>query len=73
MLRQPVCKPLPGLLCQKTRKIFRISGRCVIAVVITLGIFGPTTALGGYSLTRSVATVAVFSHGTQSRRPPVSL
>jgi hypothetical protein len=48
MLRQPVCKSRPGLFCQKTRSIFHISRRCVLAVVITLGTFGPTTALGGY-------------------------
>jgi hypothetical protein len=73
MLRQPVCKPLHGLFWQKTRKIFSFSRRCVMAVVITLGTFGPTTAFGGYSLTRSATTVAVFSHATRSGRPPVSL
>jgi hypothetical protein len=72
MLRQPVCKPFPGVFCQKTRRILRISRRSVIAVVITLGTFGPTTALGGNSATRSFATVAVFSQATRPGRTPIS-
>jgi hypothetical protein len=72
MILQPVCKPLPGLSCQKATKIFHISRRCVIAVFLTLGTFGPTTALGGYSETRSFATVTVFSHATRPGRPPIS-
>jgi len=71
MLRKPVCKLLPGLSYQKTRKIFHISQRCVIAAVITLCNL-PTTALGGYSATRSFATVAVFSHATRPSWPPMS-
>jgi hypothetical protein len=67
MIRQPMCKPLPGLSCQRTRKIFHIGRRCVITVLITLGTFGPATALGG-----SFATVAVFSRATLSGRPPIS-
>ena len=71
MLRQPVCKPRPGLFCQDTREIFRISWRCAIALVITLGTFGPATALGGNSETGSLATMAVFSHTTRPGRPPI--
>jgi hypothetical protein len=44
----------------------------VIAVLITLGTFGPATAMGGYSATRSVATVAVFSQATRPHRAPIS-
>ena len=72
MIRQPVSKPLPGSYCQRTRRISDIRRRCVIAVLITLGTFGPATALGGYSTTRSVATVAVFSRATRPHRPPIS-
>ena len=66
-----VSKPLPGLSCKKTRKIFLISRRSVIAVMITLGGFGPTTALRSYSATRARSTVAVFSPATRHSRPPI--
>jgi hypothetical protein len=72
MIWQSVRKPLPGLSWQKTRKVFHISQRGVIAVAISLGIFGPATALGGNSATRSFATVAAFSHATGTGRPPIS-
>jgi hypothetical protein len=72
MIQQRVYKPPHGLSCQKTRKISPTSRRCVIAVLITLCTFGPTTALGSDSGTRSFATVAVYSHGTHLGRPPVS-
>ena len=72
MIIEALSNALPGVSCQRTKKIFHISRRCVIAVVITLGTFGPTTALGGYSAARSVATVAVFSHATRPGRPPIS-
>jgi hypothetical protein len=72
MLRQPVCKSRPELFCRKTRRIFHISRRCVIAVAITLGTLGPTTALGGYSAKRSFAMVAVFSRATRPSQQPIS-
>jgi hypothetical protein len=72
MILQPVYKPLAGLSRQKARKIFDISRLCVIAILIGLGTFGPATALGGHSRTRSFATVAVFSHATPPSRPPIS-
>jgi hypothetical protein len=72
MFQQPVRKPLPGLACQTARKIFHISRRCMIAVLITLGTFGPATALGGNSATRSFATVAVFSDSAGHGQPPIS-
>jgi hypothetical protein len=68
-MMQPFTKPLSGLSCQKTSKSFRISRRCAIAVLITLGTFGPKTALGGDPATRSLA---VFSHATRPGRPPIS-
>ena len=71
MIRQPVCKPLPGLSCQKKRRISHINRRCVIAVLIALGSFGPATALGGYSGTRSSATVAAFERATRPGRAPI--
>ena len=72
MIIAAVDKPLPGLSCEKPRKIFRISRRCAIALLIALGTFGPTTALGGYSATRSFATAAVFPRAARPGRPPIS-
>jgi len=68
---QRVSNLLPGLSCQKARKIFHISRRCVTAILITLGTWGPTTALGGSSATRGFATVAVFSHATRPGQSPM--
>jgi hypothetical protein len=72
MVRQLVNRPRPGLSCEQTKKIFHLSRGCVIAIVMTLGTFGPTTALGGDSATRSFATAVVFSHATRTARPPIS-
>jgi hypothetical protein len=72
MLRQPVCRPRSGLFCQETGKIFHNSRLCVIAIAMTLSTLGTTTALGGYSATRSYATVAALSHAMRAGRPPIS-
>jgi hypothetical protein len=62
----------PGFSCQKARKISDIGRRGVIAVAITLGTLGPTAARGGSPATRSLATVAVFSHATRAGPSPIS-
>jgi hypothetical protein len=72
MIFEAVGKPVPVLSRQKARKIFRISRRCVIAVLIALGTFGPMTALGGNSAARSFATAAVSPRATRPGRPPIS-
>jgi hypothetical protein len=69
MIWQPDCNPLPGLSRQTTGKIFHISRRCVIAVLISLETFGPTTALGAHRATRASATVTVLSPPPQPGRP----
>jgi hypothetical protein len=72
MIRQPVCRPLSGLSCQRLKKIFSISRRSMIAAIISLSTFAPTTALGGHSATRSLASVANFSDAMRPGRPPIS-
>ncbi len=72
MTIEAVSKSLPGLPYQKSREIFWFNRRCIIAVLIALGAFGPKTALGGNSATRPVDTVAVFSHPTRPGRPSIS-
>jgi hypothetical protein len=70
MIMPPVTKPLHGSSFKT--KIFRASRRSVIAVLIALGTFGPTTVLGAHSATRSSATVAVLSTPTRPHRQPIS-
>jgi hypothetical protein len=71
MLARSVAKTLPGLSYPKTRRIFRISRRCGIAVFVTLGTFGPSTALAAHSATRSPAAVVASSQATQPGRQSI--
>jgi hypothetical protein len=70
MIMTPVTNSLHGSSFKI--KIFRVSRRYVIAVLITLGTFGPTTVLGAYSATRSSATLTVLSPPTRTDRQPIS-
>jgi hypothetical protein len=70
MIMPPVIKPLDGSSLKT--KMSRVSRRCVIAVLIALGTFGPTTVLGAYSATRSSARVAVLSPPPRPGRQPIS-
>jgi hypothetical protein len=68
MIIGAVTKPLG---CQRTRNIFRISRRGAFVVLITVSTLGPTTALRGYSATRSSVSVAVFQQATRPSRQPM--
>jgi hypothetical protein len=70
MIMPLVTKPLHGSSFKV--KLFRVSRRCVIAVLVALGAFGPTTVFGAYSATRSFATVAVLSPPTRPDPQPIS-
>jgi hypothetical protein len=70
MIMPLVTKPLRGSSFRM--KTFHISRRCVIAVLIALGTFGPTTVLGAYPATRSSATAAILSPSTRPDRQPIS-
>jgi hypothetical protein len=72
MIMRAVSKLLPGVPRQKTGKIFRISRGCGIAVLVTLGTFGPATEAGAHSATRSATTVALLSQPPRPDRPPIS-